>query len=167
MTRSRASQQPPIAAIAKPSHGGLTFAVTWQGPRLVTLTSLKMNLFGFCLHVNLRRRVANALCDIYGFMPELHRYLMCEPEVAVADYWVSPYAIGWAPKPLQVLNQFNCASFLGKASTATRIHLFCCMPTAPDQSIRHHSLSLQWVSQGSFMFFPLLGPQHQKKREFA
>eukprot|EP00913_Durusdinium_trenchii_P034864 g32612.t1 len=40
-------------------------------------------------------RVANALCDIYGFMPELHRYLMCEPEVAVADYWVSPYAIGF------------------------------------------------------------------------
>jgi len=41
------------------------------------------------------RRLAGALCATYGFDPELHRYVPCEPdEVSVADYWISPHAIG-------------------------------------------------------------------------
>ncbi|CAE7844200.1 unnamed protein product [Symbiodinium necroappetens] len=41
--------------------------------------------------------VARAVCELYGFAPELHRWMTCQPSqvTAVADYWLSPFAIGY------------------------------------------------------------------------
>lgn len=41
--------------------------------------------------------LASAVCEPYGFTPELHRYAACEPpeESAAAEYWISPFAIGF------------------------------------------------------------------------
>ncbi|CAJ1363960.1 unnamed protein product, partial [Effrenium voratum] len=43
------------------------------------------------------RRLGAAVCETYGFAPELHRFAVCEPEevMPVADYWISPFAIGF------------------------------------------------------------------------
>eukprot|EP00439_Symbiodinium_sp_Y106_P071434 s994_g12.t2 len=41
--------------------------------------------------------VARALCEHYGFAPEIHRWVPCQPSevTPVADYWLSPFAIGY------------------------------------------------------------------------
>ncbi|CAE7426775.1 unnamed protein product [Symbiodinium sp. CCMP2456] len=41
--------------------------------------------------------VARALCEHYGFAPEIHRWVPCHPSevTPVADYWLSPFAIGY------------------------------------------------------------------------
>lgn len=43
------------------------------------------------------QRLAWAFCEPMGFVPELHRFALCEPResAAVADYWISPFAIGF------------------------------------------------------------------------
>ncbi|CAE7747233.1 ABCF2 [Symbiodinium sp. CCMP2592] len=40
---------------------------------------------------------ARALCELYGFAPEIHRWVPCQPSevTPVADYWLSPFAIGY------------------------------------------------------------------------
>jgi len=42
-------------------------------------------------------RLTRSLCFPFGFSAELHRFASCEPEeeVANADYWISPFAIGF------------------------------------------------------------------------
>ena len=41
--------------------------------------------------------VARAVCELYGFAPELHRWMTCQPSqvTALADCWLSPFAIGY------------------------------------------------------------------------
>jgi len=41
--------------------------------------------------------IAHAVCEPYGFAPELHRYAVCEPIEyrSSAEYWISPFAIGF------------------------------------------------------------------------
>lgn len=43
------------------------------------------------------QNLAHAICYPLGFGPELFRYAVCEPKevVANADYWISPYNIGF------------------------------------------------------------------------
>ena len=88
------------------------YIICFQRSRYICEALISPHLLShFCFYVpSTRRKVANALCEMYGFMPELHRYATCEPEevASVADYWISPHAIGECNEHLQELLLWSC-----------------------------------------------------------